>query len=228
MSEEIKNENVENETQHEEKTQHEEEKEQQQDETFVPQSKVDEIVKKRLERERKKYADYDELKAKLAEFEKAEEERKKSEMSELERLQAELAELQKKAQEAEEVKNKTLESANQRLIKAEFKVFAKELGVRKEAIDDAFVLADLSTVEVDEDGNVKGVKEAIETLKKAKPYLFGGNEYADPTPGQHETKREGTQEQAKRKLQELAEKAKRSGKIEDKIAYAQLKKELGL
>jgi hypothetical protein len=227
MSEEIKNENIENGAQQEEKEQHEEEKEQQ-DETFVPQSKVDEIVKKRLERERKKYADYDELKAKLAEFEKAEEERKKAEMSELERLQSELAELQKKAQEAEELKNKTLESANQRLIKAEFKLIAKELGVRKEALDDAFVLADLSGVEVDEDGNVQGVKEALESLKKSKAYLFGGQNYADPTPGQHETKREDTKEQAKRKLQELAEKAKRSGKIEDKIAYVQLKKELGL
>jgi Phage minor structural protein GP20 len=228
MSEEIKNEKIENGAQQEEKEQHEEGKEQHQDDAFVPQSKVDEIVKKRLERERKKYADYDELKAKLAEFEKAEEERKKAEMSELERLQSELAELQKKAQEAEEVKNKTLESANQRLIKAEFKLIAKEMGVRKEAIDDAFVLADLSGVEVDDDGNVQGVKEALESLKKSKAYLFGGQNYADPTPGQHETKREGTQEQAKRKLQELAEKAKRSGKIEDKIAYVQLKKELGL
>lgn len=47
--------------------------------TFT-QEELDEIVKKRLERERgksaEKYGDYDNVKAKLAEYEKAEEERK--------------------------------------------------------------------------------------------------------------------------------------------------------
>ncbi len=49
--------------------------------TFT-QEELDEIVKKRLERERNKsaeqYGDYDDVKAKLAEYEKAEEERKKT------------------------------------------------------------------------------------------------------------------------------------------------------
>jgi hypothetical protein len=199
--------------------------------TFT-QVELDKIVADRIAREKKKlekYADYDAVKTKLSEFEKFEEERKKAEMTVQERLEAEKAEADKKAQEAEERANKALEQANKRLLKAEFRLLAKELGVRKDALDDAFVLADMTSVEVDEDGNVQGVKEALETLKKAKAYLFGGVDYADPSPGQYEAKRgEATQDQAKRKLQELADKAKKTGRIEDKIAYASFKKELGL
>jgi hypothetical protein len=195
------------------------------------QEEIDKIVADRIARERKKldkFADYDEIKTKLSEFTKAEEERKQSEMTEVERLQAQLDKLAKQAQEAEETKSKTLENANKRLVKSEFKVLAKDLGVRKDALDDAFVLADMSGVEIDDDGNVSGVKEALETLKKSKAYLFGVTDYADPSPGQHETKRDAPQEQTKRKLQELADKAKKTGRIEDKIAYANFKSELGI
>jgi hypothetical protein len=199
--------------------------------TFT-QEEVNKLLAERVARANKKlekYADYDEVKTKLTEFEKFEEERKKSEMTVQERLEAEKAEADKKAHEAEERANKALEQANKRLLKAEFRLLAKELGVRKDALDDAFVLADMTSVEVDEEGNVNGVKEALETLKKSKAYLFGGVDYADPSPGQYEAKRgEATQDQAKRKLQELADKAKKSGRIEDKIAYASFKKELGL
>jgi hypothetical protein len=198
--------------------------------TFT-QDELDKIVADRLAREKKKlekYADYDDVKTKLSEFEKFEEERKKAEMTVQERLEAEKAEAEKRAQESEERANKALEAANKRLLKSEFRLLAKELGVRKDALDDAFVLADLSTVEVDEEGNVQGVQEALESLKKAKAYLFGGTDFADPSPGQHEPKREATQDQAKRKLEELAQKAKKTGRIEDKIAYASFKKEIGM
>lgn len=195
---------------------------------MLPEDEVNRIVKERLERERKKYADYDEIKAEYERLKKVEEERKQAEMTELERLQAKLAELEKQAAEAEQAKAQTLETANKRLIKSEFKIIAKELGVRSEALEDAFVLADLSAVEVDEDGNVKGVKEAVESLKKAKPYLFSSSDYADPTLAGGETKRSDSKDAMKRKLQELAAKARKSGRIEDKIAYVRLKKELGL
>jgi hypothetical protein len=198
--------------------------------TFT-QDEVNKLLAERVARANKKiekFADYDELKTKLAEYTKAEEERKQSEMSEVEKLQAQLQKFEQQAKEAEETKLKTLESANKRLIKSEFKVLAKDLGVRKDALDDAFVLADMSSVEIDDEGNVTGVKEALESLKKAKAYLFGVTEYADPSPGQHETKRDNAQEQSRRKLQELADKAKKTGRIEDKIAYASFKAELGI
>lgn len=141
--------------------------------TFT-QEELDKVVADRLARERKKYdkfADYDDVKSKLAEFEKAEEERKKAEMTEAERLAKEKEEYEKKAKESEESAAQALDKANKRLIKAEFRVLARELGVRPDALDDAYVLADLDAVSVDDEGAVTGVKEALETLTKAKPYL---------------------------------------------------------
>lgn len=189
----------------------------------MTQEELDALIGREKGRVKNKYADYNEIKAKLDEFTQAEEQRKQAEMSEVERLQDQI-------QKAEEAKTKALESANNRLIKTEFRLLAssKDFGIRKDALDDAFVLSDLSSVEVDEDGNITGVQEALETLKKSKGYLFGVSDYVDPSPGQTETKREGTQEQARRKLEELANNAKRTGRIEDKIKYAAFKKELGL
>lgn len=69
--------------------------------TFT-QAELDEILNKRLEREKKKQVELEEKAKRLEELEKAEEERKKAEMSEAERLRAEKEEAAKKAEEASE------------------------------------------------------------------------------------------------------------------------------
>lgn len=197
------------------------------DKTFT-QAELDEILAKRLERERKKYADYDDLKSKVDEFSKAEDERKKAEMSEIERIQLEKEEAEKRVKEFEEKANQSLSEANKRLMKAEFKLIAKEIGVRQDALEDAFVLTDLDGVEINEDGEVTGVKEALETLKEKKSYLFETKkEYADPSTGNRQPNRDSKESQQK-KLGELQERARKTGRMEDKIAYVRYKKEIGL
>lgn len=195
--------------------------------TFT-QAELEDIIAKRLERERKKYADYDDLKAKLTDYERAEEERKKAAMTEKERLETEKAEALKKAEEFEKQAKDVLTKANQRLIKAEFRAIARELGIRQDALDDAFVLADLSTVEVDDDGNVKGIKEVVDLLIKNKPFLVEvkkeSKQIGGPTGGSDD-KPQKTKEQM---LKEAFDKAKKSGRLEDQAAYAKLKRELGL
>lgn len=62
--------------------------------TFT-QTELDEIIAKRIERERKKYADYDDLKSKITEYEKQIEEKRLAEMSEKERAK-EIAKKRKK------------------------------------------------------------------------------------------------------------------------------------
>lgn len=195
--------------------------------TFT-QAELDEIVAKRLARDRKGREDYDDIKAKLAEIEKAEEERKKAEMTAAERLEAERAEALKAAEDAKAERDKALTAANQRLIKAEFRAIARELNIRTDALDDAYVLADLSAVQVDDDGNIAGVKDVVEALLTNKPFLAdqpkpqpkpiggasGGGEPADKTKEQL--------------LKEAADKARKSGRIEDQAAFAKLKRELGL
>lgn len=141
--------------------------------TFT-QEELDQIVQDRIARERKKaekFADYDEIKAKLDALEAEKEERKKAEMTETERLKAEKEEAERLAAEAKAERDKALTAANQRLIKAEFRALAREMNVRADAVDDAYLLADVSGVTVDDGGNVIGLADAVKALVEAKPYL---------------------------------------------------------
>ncbi len=61
------------------------------------------------------------------------------------------------------------ENAKKLLLKAEVKAQAADLNIVD--ADAALALADLSEVEIDDDGTVKGVKEALEALATDKPYL---------------------------------------------------------
>ncbi|MFK4304355.1 multidrug efflux pump subunit AcrA (membrane-fusion protein) [Paenibacillus sp. RC254] len=138
--------------------------------TFT-QEELDQLIADRIARERKKYADYDALKTKLTELELADEERQKAEMTETERLEAEKAEALRAAETARAERDQALTAANQRLIKAEFRTLARELNVRPDAIDDAYVLADLSTASVGDDGSINGVKDVVNALIASKPFL---------------------------------------------------------
>src|SRR5690606_14314657 len=113
--------------------------------------------------------------------------------------------------------------ANQRLLKAEFKSLASELNIRKDAVDDAFTLLDKSGISFDGD-DITGVKEAVQALIESKPYLVEKTKPRDiggannPPPNGEKTKEQ--------RLKEAADKAKRTGRIEDMAAYGLLKREL--
>lgn len=62
-----------------------------------------------------------------------------------------------------------IKTANDRLISAEVKVICSALNIVD--ADAAVLLMDKSSVKVDEKGTVTGVKEALEALVNAKPYL---------------------------------------------------------
>ena len=93
---------------------------------------------------------------------KALREREEAEKSELERLR-------EAAQKAEAERQAALAAANERLIRAEVKAVAADLGIVDP--DAAYALMDRSGVTVDDDGQVQGVKAALEALVKAKSYL---------------------------------------------------------
>ncbi|MGN4945211.1 phage scaffolding protein [Bacillus cereus group sp. MYBK104-1] len=136
----------------------------------LTQEQVDDVVAKRLERERKKYEDYDDIKAKLIVLEQAEEERKKQEMTEVERLQAEKDEAAKKAIEASELAQKAQEKANARILNTEIKSVARSLNANDP--NDVLALLDKSEINIDEEGNIQGVESAVEALKVSKPWMF--------------------------------------------------------
>jgi hypothetical protein len=194
--------------------------------TFT-QDEVNELIMKRLERERKKYADYDDLKAQLEELRKVDEERKRAEMSEIERYKADLEKALNERQTFEQELEKLRESVKQERIKNAFITAATSANIAY--IDDAFRLADLSAVTIDEDGNVVGIEDAIKTLVEHKPFLLAQAK-KEPKPIGESTnaKSDKSDKSAEQILKEAAEKAKRTGRPEDLAAYAKLKRELGL
>lgn len=124
-------------------------------EKMLTQAEVDKIVETRLARDRKKWET--EYQAKL------EEERKKLTMTETEKLKA-------AKEEAEARAAKALAEANEILVRAEVKATAAEMGLVDG--DAAYALVDRDSIEI-KDGKVKGVKEALEALVKARPWLQG-------------------------------------------------------
>jgi DNA-binding helix-hairpin-helix protein with protein kinase domain len=194
--------------------------------TFT-EDEVNEIVKKRLERAYKKYADYDDLKAQLEQLRQAEEERKRAEMSEIERYKADLEKALNERQTFEQELEKLRESVKQERIKNAFITAATSANIAY--IDDAFRLADLSAVTIDEDGNVVGIEDAIKTLVEHKPFLLAQAK-KEPKPIGESTnaKIDKSDKSAEQILKEAAEKARRTGRPEDLAAYAKLKRELGL
>lgn len=71
---------------------------------------------------------------------------------------------QKQIQEA-------VEKANLRLITAEVKALGVEMGLVDAEV--ALQLLDREKLKVGDDGEITGVKDALEVLQKSKPYLFG-------------------------------------------------------
>jgi len=138
----------------------------------MTQDELDALIAKRVGQTKRQYSDYDDLKTKLSEFETAEAERAKAAMTESERVQAELATARQAAEDAEGKSAAAIKAANERLIKADFKLAAAGVNIRQDALEDAFLLADKAGISVGEDGAVSGVKEALDALVAAKPYLI--------------------------------------------------------
>ncbi|MFD1267573.1 scaffolding protein [Paenibacillus motobuensis] len=138
--------------------------------TFT-QAELDEIVAKRLARDRKGREDYDDIKAKLEALEQAEAERERAKLTETERLEAEKQAALDAAEAAKTERDNALSAANTRLINAEFKALARDANIPADRLAAALKLADLSVVTVDDEGNVVGADAAVKALIEENPYL---------------------------------------------------------
>lgn len=191
----------------------------------MTQDELNALIVKEKGRVKNKYADYDDLKAKLAEYESKSEEQKRAEMSEIERLQADL----KAKEEAEQTLAQQLqalkEQAQAEKIRNRFNEVASSNHIAY--LDDAYGLADLSAVTIGEDGKVVGIEEAVKGLVEHKPYLVAKKE-AKPVGESTNGASEVSTKTAQQLLQEAADKAKRTQKVEDIAAYSKLKRELSI
>ena len=195
--------------------------------TFT-QEELDKIVADRIARERKKYdkfSDYDEIKTKASEYEKALEEKRLAELSAQERAE----ELAKKfeaerndyAKQLEEFKTKV----ERQQILNEFIKAAPSANIPADRIDAALKLADLSAVKVGEDG-VEGLADVMKSLVEQYSFLSDVKKPQKPIGEPSNNSNEVVEKTAEQLLRDAAEKARRTGTIEDKIAYATLKAKL--
>lgn len=196
-----------------------------QDTKTFTQEQLDEIVAKRLERERKKFADYDEIRKKAEEYEKQLEEKRLAELSEKERAEeiAKKAQAEKEALEAQ--LNEFKAQVEREKITNEFIKQAQAANIAY--IDDALALADLSAVKVEE-GRVVGVDDVVKSLIENKPFLLAQKQQPKTIGDASNPSKNDAQKSAEQLLNEAAEKAKKSGRMEDLAAYSKLKRELGL
>jgi hypothetical protein len=196
--------------------------------TFT-QDELDKIVADRIARERKKlekFADYDDIKTKASEYEKALEEKRLAELSAQERAE----ELAKKFETerndyANQLKEYQTKVERQQVVN-EFIKAAPGVNIPADRIDAALKLADLSAVTVGEDG-VDGLTDVMKTLVEQYSFLADVKKPQKPIGEATNNSNEVVDKTAEQLLRDAAEKVKRTGKIEDQIAYAALKNKLG-
>lgn len=192
--------------------------------TFT-QEELDGILKDRLDRERKKFADYDDKVAKLTALEQAEEERRLASLGEVERAQEEVA---KKAQEAEELRQQLAALENEREEERKLSAFralasSAEYGLSADRIEAAIKLADMSQLQKTDAGY--DANDVLKTLVDKYPFLTA-QQTAQPI-GKPLAQSQEVVADKRSLLEKLAEKARLTGRTEDKIAFAKAKRELG-
>lgn len=188
------------------------------------QKQIDEMIIAAKQQVKKKFADYDEVKAKAEELEKAQEEAKLAEMDELERTKTsltkkdeELAKLQKQVADMELSQKRTT-------VMSAFETAALGANIPAKYLADAKVLAGVS-----EETDVEKIEELVTKLVAAKPFLVEAKapqqkQIGDPSNSVPKVNEKTNAEL----LAEAAAKAKRTQRMEDKLEYVNLKAKLGM
>lgn len=195
-------------------------------EKTITQAEMNEAIEKRLARVHAKYADYDDLKAKAAEFEAERKRIEDEKLSEAERLQKALDEAKMAATEATERATALELKAEQDRIKVAFVRKATEAGVKY--TDAAVKLADISALQLSEDGELAGADDLINALITENPFLV----VEEKTVPKHigggtDAGGEQVEKTNEQLLEEARIKAVKSNLPKDRAAYAKLKRELG-
>lgn len=190
----------------------------------MTQEDLDALIGREKGRVKGKYADYDDLKAKLTEYEAAKQAKADEELSAVERLEKQLADKEASELALTAQLNEVRTQATQEKVRNAFIQAAAANDVAY--VDAALKLADLTAVEVDEDGTISGVDEIVKALVADNPFLVAKKQQKEIGEASNGGKQdnEKTSEQL---LEDAADKAKKSGRIEDRVAFDKLKRQLG-
>ncbi|MGN4731024.1 hypothetical protein ACTFR4_27845 [Bacillus cereus group sp. MYBK181-1] len=188
------------------------------------QKQIDEMIIAAKQQVKKKFADYDEVKAKAEELEKAQKEAKLAEMDELERTKTsltekdeELTKLQKQIADMELSQKRTT-------VTNAFKEAALAAKIPTKRLEDAKVLAGIS-----EETDVEKIEELVKQLVEEKPFLVEAKSPQQKQIGDHSNGSQKVNEKTNAELlAEAADKVRRTQRMEDKLAYVNLKSKLGM
>lgn len=129
---------------------------------FTPpasQADLDRIIQERVARERNKFADYEDLKAKATEYDQFKESSKTEQQKAIDAARAEGA-------------NEVAGKYTTRIVNAEVKATAASLGF-KDPGDAIALFGDISKVKIEDDGpDTAAIKSRLEEIAKDKPYLL--------------------------------------------------------
>lgn len=187
------------------------------------QAQIDEMITKRVERERKKFADYEELKTKASEYDAKLEAQRQADMTETQKAQEQAKKFEEQYQELAAQLEAERTKARQDKIRFEFTKVASSANIID--VDAAIALSDLSAVTIDEDGKVVGVDDVINALVENKPYLVAQKKQQQPIGTATNGGANPVDKSKDQILAEAAEKAQRTNRPEDRARYAQLKRE---
>lgn len=192
----------------------------------MTQDELDALIIKEKGRIKAKFADYDDLKTKASEFEAERERMEREKMSELERLQADLKAKEDAEKElADKIASYEKADYNRKFKKA-FTDVARGLEVANPEV--AFKLADLDGLALNDDGKIDGLEDVLTAMKEQYDFLNVPKKPAKPIGGGDLNPEAKPEKTAEMRLKEAADKARSSGRQEDRAAYAALKRELGL
>ena len=137
---------------------------------FTPpasQADLDRIIQDRIARERSKFADYDDLKAKATEYDQFKESSKTEQQKAIDAA---------KAEGAQEVAGRF----TTRIVNAEIKASAAALGFADPG-DAIALFGDISKVKVEDDGpDAEAIKARLSEIATSKPYLLKGESAPKP------------------------------------------------
>jgi pyruvate/2-oxoglutarate dehydrogenase complex dihydrolipoamide acyltransferase (E2) component len=139
-------------------------------EAINSQEELDRRIGPRLQREREKYADYDDLKRKAAEFDAAQEASKTEHEKALDAAR-------------KEGESTAAQAANARIVATEARLLLTQAGAHN-ATAAARILGDLSGITVNDAGEVDqdALKAKVDALKTSDAYLFGTGKPGAPKP----------------------------------------------
>ncbi|WP_412036336.1 hypothetical protein [Bacillus pacificus] len=184
----------------------------------MTQAELDALIAKSKNQVRKQFADYDEVKAKAEEADRIAEEARLAKLDEVERAKEEAKAKEDEVTSLQAELNAMKQAQKTKEINDKFAEVALSVNIPKEFIEDAKTLA-----KVTDATSVDDIEEIVTKLVKERPFLVKEEVVQREIGGASNPPKQKNEKSDAQLLQEAADKYRRTQRMEDKIAYVNLK-----